>query len=592
VRNYNDIFSTIDSRAITGVEAYTGGFPADYGDSMSGVLLLQSQRPDKPRHVELGASVYNTSVLFSGYNDKGTIDWLVSARRSNLDVFLSDDYGKPDYFDIFAEVGVSLNADTRLSFNALYAKDQVIVITESQPDELEESSSDSRNWHLWVLMENQWSADLSSATVISSSHLRSLRDEQVNDPDQYSGTARDDRATDVLGLRQEWQFGGMPGHVLRWGFDLKHHEADYYYRSQAVYDDFFERFPGIENPATSELEAAPSGKSYSLFVSDRWRLAKPTTLQLGLRWDRQTYTSPTFSNQLSPRISLLHELGSGIDLRLSWGRYYQSQAIQQLQIEDGLDHFFPAQRADHWIAGLQYRSAGDYRIRLEAFNKKYSRMKPRFENLFDKLALIPELEPDRVRLDPDSARARGIEIGLEYRGQREISWWLNSSWSKSTDSINGRNERRSWDQRYALQGGFARTHGPWEVGAAVNIHSGWPTTGMTLGIETGEDAAEDEGADDGEVAGEGELEYIPIPGRRNGERVGGFFTIDFRISRLYQLKKSELSVFFEVTNLTNRNNTCCLDYDLDEDAQGNPFLDRTEDTWLPVIPAAGILWEF
>jgi len=578
VRNYNDIFSTIDSRAISGVEAYTGGFPANYGDSMSGVLLLRSQRPEKPRHVELGASVYNTSVLFSGYNSEGTVDWLFSARRSNLDAFLSDDLGKPDYFDIFGQLGMELNEDTRLSFNGLYAKDQVVVITEDQPDELEESTSDSLDWHLWILMENQWTPSLSSATVLSSSHLRSLSDEQVNDPDQYTGTARNQRDTDVLGLRQDWEYRGASGHVLRWGFEFRHHKASYHYRSRAVYNDFFTNFPGIENPAHSEIDATPKGNSYSVFVSDRWRLGKATTLQPGLRWDRQTYTEPVFSNQLSPRISLLHELTSAIDLRATWGRYYQSQAIQQLQVEDGLDRFFPAQRADHRIAGLQYRFAGNYRLRLEAFDKKYGRLKPRFENLFDKLALIPELEPDRVRLDPDSARARGVEFGLEYGGEGEINWWLNASWSKSTDSIDGRNERRSWDQRYAMQGGIAWTHGPWEVGAALNIHSGWRTTGMTLGIEEGEE--------------EGEYQYIPVPGPRNGERVGNFATLDFRISRVFRFSKSELSVFFEVTNVTDRNNICCLDYDLDEDEQGNPFLDRTEDTWLPVIPAAGLLWEF
>jgi len=592
VRNYNDIFSTIDSRAITGVEAYTGGFPADYGDSMSGVLLLQSQRPETPRHVELGVSVYNTSALFSGYNADETVDWLFSARRSNLDIFLDDDLGKPDYFDIFTELGVSLTANTRLSFNALFAKDQVVVITEPQLDELEESTSDSRNWHFWILLESQWSTDLSSSTVVSSSHLRSLSDEQVNDPDQYSGTARDQRKADVLGLRQEWQYQGVPDHVLRFGFEVKHHKARFDYRSQAVYDDFFVHFPGIQNPATTEVQATPSGNSYSLFVSDRWRLARSTALQLGLRRDRQTYTDPTYSNQLSPRISLLRELNSSIDLRISWGRYYQSQAIQQLQVEDGIDHFFPAQRADHWIAGLQYRSAGDYRLRLEIFDKKYGRLKPRFENLFDKLALIPELEPDRVRLDPDSARARGIEMGVEYRGERELNWWLNTSLSKSTDSINGRNERRAWDQRFALQGGIAWTRGPWEVGAALNLHSGWPTTGMSLGIETGGDADVDEGeGGDGDPDAD-EIEYIPIPGPRNGERVGRFVSLDFRVSRVFRFKKSELTAFFEVTNVTDRHNVCCLDYDLDEDEQGNSFLDRTNDFWLPVIPAAGILWEF
>jgi len=574
IRNYNNIFSTIDARAISGVEAYTGGFPANYGDSMSGLLVLNSQRPDMPRHTELGASVYNTSALFSGYSAERGLDWLLSARRSNLDVFLSNDLGKPDYFDIFAAVGIDLSAQARLSFNGLYADDQVVVITESVPEELEQSISNSRNRHLWMLLENQWTGDLSSATVLSSSHLNSLRDAQVNDPDQYTGTVVDRRETDVTGLRQDWLYQGMVGHVLRWGIEIKHMKASYHYQSAAEYNEFFAYFPGVENPAMSHIDAAPRGNSYSLFVSDRWRLTKPLALQLGLRWDRQTYTRPTFSNQLSPRLSLLYEVNAALQLRVSWGRYYQSQGIHQLSVEDGLKSFSPAQRADHWIAGVQYHFAGDYRLRLEAFDKDYSRLKPRFENLFDKLALIPELEPDRVRLDPESARARGVEVSLEYRGRKEINWWLNWSWTKATDSIRGRDQPRSWDQRHAVQGGIAWTHGPWEAGAALNVHSGWPTTGMSLGFEEEEDR------------------YFPIPGPRNGERVGTFATLDLRISRTFQVKPGELSVFFEVTNVTDRNNVCCLDFDLEEDSPEGPYLDRSKDFWLPVIPAAGILWEF
>ncbi|MDX1556131.1 MAG: TonB-dependent receptor plug domain-containing protein, partial [Xanthomonadales bacterium] len=91
IRAYHSIFSTIDARAISGMEAYTGGFPAEYGDRTSGVLALESQSPDEPRHTELGLSVYNTSFLHSGFSAGDAWDWLVSARESNLDIILNPD---------------------------------------------------------------------------------------------------------------------------------------------------------------------------------------------------------------------------------------------------------------------------------------------------------------------------------------------------------------------------------------------------------------------------------------------------------------------------------------------------------------------
>lgn len=579
IRDYHSIFSAIDARAISGVEAYTGGFPVAYGDQMSGVLLLDTRQPEEPLHTELGLSFYNASILNSGYTADGRFDWLVSARRSNLDLVLNDDLGKPDYADVFAELGLELDERHRLSANVLYANDQVVVITENDPAELEESVSDTRSTHLWLSLESRWTPALSSRTVMSYSALDNERRAEVNDPERMIGRVADLRDASIYGLRQDWRYLGFGDHDLQAGIELRHERARYDYRSAAEYRELYANWPGIENPVASAIRADPSGNSVSLFLSDRWRLSESTRLQLGLRWDRQTYTSPEHRSQLSPRISLLHNLGPDTELRFTWGRYSQSQAIQNLQVEDGQDRFFAPQRADHWIAGIRRNLRAGYRLRAEAFYKDYRRLKPRFENLYDPLAMIPELAPDRVRLDPASARAAGIELTLEYRGRDDLDAWVTYSLSRVTDDIDGADQKRSWDQTHAVQTAVAWRPGPWEIGAALSLHTGWPTTGMALGVAPPEE-------------GDDEPVYFPIPGPRNAERLGTFAQLDFRVSRDIAVRRGRLSLYFEVTNATNRRNDCCIDYDIDEDAEGNVFLDRTVDHWLPVIPAIGVFWEF
>ena len=584
IRDYHSIFSSIDARAISGVEAFTGGFPATYGDQMSGVLLLESAQPEQPVHTELGLSIYNTSLLNSGYTSGGRVDWLVSARSSNLDIVLDESLGKPDYFDVFTQLGIELNGDHHLSVNGLYSNDQVLVITESDPEELEQSVSDTKNTHLWISLDSEWSPFLNSRTVLSYSGLDNQRNAEANDPERMLALVSDRREAKIFGFQQDWTFAGLAAHTLRAGIGIRSEEAEYDYQAFAEYLGFFELYPGIDNPLERDVVASPSGNSYSLYLSDRWQVSERSGLELGLRWDRQTYTGLDYGNQLSPRISFLHSMGSTTELRLTWGRYYQSQAIQELQVEDGLDQFFAPQRSDHWIAGIQHRFEKGYRLRMEAFYKNYDRLKPRFENLFDTLALIPELAPDRVRLDPDSARSYGIETTLENRGGEELDWWVSYTWSKASDRINGADEYRSWDQRHAMQAGLAWQRGAWEVGVAVSVHSGWPTTGMDYEVyplEVGED--EDEEQDD---------IILPIPGPRNAEQLGTFAQLDFRISREFTVKYGRLSAFFEVTNASNRKNPCCIDYDVDEDEDGNIYLDRAVEPWLPIIPAIGIFWEF
>jgi outer membrane receptor protein involved in Fe transport len=392
----------------------------------------------------------------------------------------------------------------------------------------------------------------------------------------------DTRDTEIYGFQQDWMFDTRSGHILRWGLGARWESAEFDYHGVAEYHGFYEAYPEIDNPVSRSVSAESDGNSYALYLSDRWQVTDRTGVELGLRWDRQTYTEPEFDDQISPRVSVMHSIDESTKLRATWGRYYQSQAIQDLQAEDGQDRYYAPQRSDHWIAGIQHSFDGGCRLRTEAFYKRYDRLKPRFENLFDPLALIPELAPDRVRLEPDHARSYGVETTIESRRGGELDWWATYTWSKVYDRIDGRNQLRGWDQRHALQAGLAWSRGPWEVGLALSIHSGWPTTGMGYEVVPVEPEEEDDE----------DFIVLPVPGSRSDEQLGTFAQIDFRVSREFEVSRGRLSAFFEVSNLTNRDNSCCIDYDIDDEDDGTLYLDRSVEHWLPIIPAIGIVWEF
>ena len=51
--------------------------------------------------------------------------------------------------------------------------------------------------------------------------------------------------------------------------------------------------------------------------------------------------------------------------------------------------------------------------------------------------------------------------------------------------------------------------------------------------------------------------------------------------------------FLEISNLTDRSNECCLDWDFEEDEiTGEDVFERGVDYWLPLLPSIGVLWEF
>ena len=576
VRDYQNVFSTVDLRAIDGVEVYTGGFPVQYGDRLSGVVLMESLELTRPRHTEIGVSVFNTSFLTAGRNADSTTDWLFSARRGNLEFVIDEKFGLPRYYDIFSQFSTWLTPDTRLSGNALFADDQVVIITESDLDEIEKATSQTRNAQLWLALENRWSDTLSSSTVLSFSSFSNHRIGLTADPEKVLSNVDDDRDIDQVGFRQDWSLHSSDSHLLQWGFAFEHHKARYAYKGNAEYFGLRAVFENVPSTINRDLTAAPSGLSYALYMSDKWKVAAGTILQFGLRWDDQTYTGLPSGSQLSPRFSILHALSPKTDLRFSWGRYYQSQGIHELQIEDGVTDFFPAQQADHIIVGISRKFGSNHAVRVELFQKDMSDLRPRYENLYDPLAIIPELQPDRIRIAPTSALARGVELSVNRSGQA-LSWWASYSLAEVTDTVDGIEVPRSWDQRHSLQAGLTWNVNNWNFSVAGIIRSGWPTTSLALE----------------EVIGPGgEPGFIAIPGPRNAEQLPHFASLDARISRKFDVGRGTITAFFEVSNLLDRNNVCCFDYDIETDENDEQFLEYSLDYWLPLLPAVGFLWEF
>lgn len=576
MRDYQSVFSAIDSRAIEGIEVYTGGFPVRFGDRMSGLVLMESLEPPTSRHTEIGVSVFNTSLLTSGHQRDH--HWLLSARRGNLDLVLDPSVGQPSYYDVFAEYGFDISPDATFSVNALFADDSVKLVLESDPLELEQVESQTQNAQLWLQLANRWTPDLSSKTVLSGVAFKNLRDGSLGDDKKIVASVYDRREVKRVALRQDWTLNRADTHLVQWGLEAAYASADYDYRNAAEYFELQALYANQPQSVSNAATVMAKGGSLSLYFSDRWKLSSTTIVEWGLRWDDQTYTGLTSDAQLSPRFNILRTLGPKTELRFSWGRYHQSQAINEMQIEDGITDFLPAQRADHYIASIRHLLADNYAVRFELFHKDLQKVRPRFENLFDPLGLIPEVQPDRVRLDPSSARSSGVELSVD-RSSGPLTWWAAYTYSKASDRIDGVEQLRSWDQPHAFQGGVSWSNAKWDVALAASAHTGWPATDLML-VEDGVDA-------------DGEPRLIAVPGPRNVLRQGTFASLDFRVSRRWHLPRGSLMAFFEVSNLTNRRNECCFDFDLEEnEVSGERELVNSLDYWMPILPAVGVLWEF
>lgn len=568
LKNFLSPVSLLDSRALAQVDVYSGGFPVQYGERMSAIIDAHTVRPQDSRYVELGLSLFHASGLASAAFDDERGHVLISGRRSNLGELASlaeEDFGRPRYADALLRVDYQLSSATMLSWHTLASDDRITAKTSSNH---ERARAEYNNYYTWAALTHQWARWGTTQVIGSYTHVHNERSGSIEDFGRRTALIDDARKFDVAGLRIDHRFAPLTAFEHRFGVEVRRLKGQYDYRSNVQFaaDYPFPGYPANQISRLSKLD--PDGYESMGYWDTRWHFAPRWTLEAGLRVETQTYDHSGDPEQWSPRLNVLYELSPRTRWRASWGRFYQAQTINELQVEDGVDHFYPAQSATHSILSFEHSFNERFDVRIEAYQKDYDNPNPRFENALDPLELLPEAEFDRVRVDPDSARVRGLEVLLNLREMNGWSAWFGYAWTRAEDRIDGKDVPRSWDQRQAFTAGLRWSRGPWDFSLTDTYHSGWPTTAVQF--ENG----------------------IAVLGLRNAERLGAYNAVDFRLTRTLPLPRGVLDVFIEASNALSRANPCCSEYSVENDSDGTPQLDHDTDDWLPLVPSFGVLWRY
>jgi outer membrane receptor protein involved in Fe transport len=567
LKDFQSIFSSIDPAVIEGLDIYTGAFPAPYGDRLSGVIGIKAFEPPGESYRVISLSLFNAAGLMSGGLRDGQGTWLVSARRGNLDILLDlagQDVGEPRYSDLHGQFAWEFSDEFKLSANALIFDDNIKVHDSDQEESATATYHDS---YLWLRADQRPTDQLEGFTLLSYANLRVRRNGTADQPGVSTGVLNDRRSAEIVDVSSQWSLAVTGGHHLDFGGEFRHSSGRYFYADEVTFDLLFDT-PGAqtEESRARNISLSPDGEYYAAFLNAHIELPGNWTTELGLRWDESTLVRG--SGNLGPRASLLYQWTDATQLRASWGRYWQSQSIDELAVSDGETTFAEAERADQFVFGVEQKLGEGSSLRLEAYTKNYKNPRDRYENLLNTIILLPELKPDRVRVSADKASARGLE--LTYRSARPggLDGWGSYSWSEVRDEIDGLKFRRSWDQSHAFSAGVLWSSERWDLSAAATYRTGWPTTQVAL---------EDAGPPG-----------IALAGPRNAERLGNYASLDLRAARRYQTSAGLIAVFLEVSNALNRDNDCCVEYG--NDAEDGFEYERQRN--LPILPSVGVSWQF
>ncbi|MFQ6006292.1 MAG: TonB-dependent receptor plug domain-containing protein [Woeseia sp.] len=575
LKDFQSIATIVNSNAIAGMDFFTGAYPARYGDRMSGVMNIEMRKPDKAVQTELALSFFNTSALSLGtFGGAQQGDWLVSGRRANLDLIIDvvrPEFGNLDYQDYIAHLGWDFGPRSRISANFLASHDKLTLADTARAERARASYANQVVWVKWLAT---WTTSLQSESIIAASDITNRRVGSLNLPGIVAGSLEDFREFHALEIRQDWSWVPSKSWMLRFGLDIKDLAAEYRFTSlktvQAPFDSVLDNVP----VTARDFTLAPAGAQHAAYTEFRWQPLQKLTVDLGLRWDQQTYTTAEEDRQYSPRAGILYQMNGKTALRFGWGQFYQAQEINELQLSDGLPDFFPAQRAEHSVLNLKHSFAAGVDLDLTLYRKSFRTVNPRFENSFNSLTLVPELQFDRVRVDATGAEAFGAELTLT-RGSAEedLLWWVGYAWSEVDDATEKGDIQRSWDQTQTLKAGLSWRWGKWDFSAAGELHTGWPKTELLSQFVSNPD---------------GTQSLVLGTTSRDALRYSVFHTLDARVSRVFDVRRGDLTAFLEISNLYNRTNPCCTEYSLNPDGS----LASRETQWLPLVPSLGVVWRF
>ncbi|MEK6371345.1 MAG: TonB-dependent receptor [Acidobacteriota bacterium] len=572
VRDLFRAFSTIDSEAVGAVDVLTGGFPAQYGGRMSGVIDITSLTPSEPRHTEIGVSLLNTRVLSSGLFAHGRAEWLVSARRGYLRELLklvnNDDNETidPNYYDLLGKVQTSLDERNVVSANVLFSRDTLSI---DDP----EGNADAvyRDIYAWVNLRTAISPRLFTQNVALIGKTHTSRTGSLFN--NVNAAIDDHRSFQSISLKNDTTFDLSDRNVLKAGVTAKQLRASYDYASDGVIIESLLHINEPPIPVHRRASLRPSGSDVAVYAADRFALGTRLVIEAGLRADRQSYAPD--GTHLSPRVNAVFALTPRAALRVAWGRFYQPQGVQELHVQDGETAFGPAERADHALAGIEVDLGRGITARGEVYDKRFSDLRPRFANLFDAMVLFPEVQGDRIRVAPQRGSARGGELLLRKESEsRRLGGWISYARASVRDEIDGREVPRSWDQRNTVTFNLSwRPHALWNFAVAGVYHSGWPTTVV-----------------EGRFV-DGVFHTVLAP--LYADRLPAYRRVDVRASRRVPTAHGGFSFFVELFNALGVDNvTGVTGYGFSVTAGQVSKGQRITEAAIGVVPSFGITYEF
>jgi hypothetical protein len=590
----------INADFIREVNYYSGAFPANRGNALSGVLEFNQidGNPDKTNfQFTLGASEIAATVD-GPIGEKTT--YVISARRSYLKFLFNvlELPFLPTFNDMQFKVKTRIDKKNELTFVGLGSKDLFdLNLGIENPDPQQEYILSQ------VPVNEQWSYTIGGVykhfekrsfqtLAVSRSHFNNSAVKYLDNDDSSEANKTLDYSSEEMENKIRFENTSRFGeYKLNVGANVDFAtyknatQTQRFYEGEIVNIDY--------NTNLNLMKWGIFGQISKNMLKER------LTLSLGLRADANNYSSSmnNMFKQFSPRFSASYNLTNDWSANFNTGRYYQLPSYTSLGYKENdilINKTNDLQyiSVDHIIGGFEYRPSSTVLFSLEGFWKNYKNYP---YSINDSISLANKgadfgVVGDEAVLSTSKGHAYGAEFQTRInarKGNLNLSYTLVRS---EFDDSRGNYLPSSWDSKHLVAlTGTRELKNNWRVGGRWRFVGGLPYTPWDL-----EKSAY---VDIWNLSGGPSLDYSKL----NSVRFSAFHQLDVRVDKAFYLNKITAKFYIDIQNLYNFQAEQADIVVRQQDANGNYIttdngtkyvLETLPNTTGTVLPTIGIILVF
>ena len=576
--------STVHGDMVKSIELAPGGYGAEYGRGLGGLVTVQTRAPRSDRlHGSVSLDVIDGAAMVeSPLGERTRV--MVTGRKSWLDRSLglvtSRDVGDfvpiPSYWDSQAKLVHDLGPNESIELFALGSSD-TLRRTVTNPDPAQTKSEETLTAFGRVALTYRKQTDDGQSLFVTPSFGR----DHTSSVARFGGAPTElDSASWVYGLRAGWRGRLSDSVVATAGIDVEAATSDLSRRGSVTLPPregditVFGQAPGdqvnFDSWSTTIASVAPYGQLDLTPFGDRLHIVPGVRVEpyltSGSRVTPLKGETPSIGfareeTAIDPRLSIRFQASERVSVKAAFGTYHQSPQASDLSAVFGNPKLGVA-RATHWLGGATVRLGETLTAEAVGFYARSHDLVARSQAPTPLLAeaLVQEAE----------GRAYGGQLLLRQELAAGFFGWASYSLIRS--------ERRDhpdlgwrlfdYDQTHVatIVASYELGHG-FELGTRLRYASGYPRTPVTGSFF---DARRDL--------------YEPYFGAHNSSRVPAFVQADVRAAKRFTFGGDEqpvrLEVFVDVQNVTNRQNPEDVVYSFDYKSRGTL-------SGLPILPVFG-----